>query len=279
MESLNRDSYFNAKGGGECMYDKFTFGEYFSEEYGVIAVHFGTESGGTLYGGQSSNLVTDKADQAIEWEILSQNYKEPMKFTLQIVNEDGSDITQEQERGLTRWLCKRGTYQWLFIQDERYSDIWIRCNMSNPQVWIVGRVKGMQFDVTTSSSIAFSDEREYNYTLTDTDKVIEDIFVYNDEEIFIYPEMEIAMLEAGNLTITNSRETDSAYKTVINNLVVGEVVTIKNDDIASSVSTHNILNDFNLMWLRLYDENNILTFNLKCTVTIKFREYRKLVVY
>lgn len=261
------------------MYDGFTFGEYSSEEYGVIAVHFGTESGGALYGGQSTNLVTDKADQAIEWEILSQNYKEPMKFTLQIVNEDGSDITQEQERGLTRWLCKRGAYQWLFIQDERYSDIWIRCNMSNPQIWTVGRVKGMQFDVITSSSIAFSDEREYNYTLTDLDKVIENIFVYNDEEIFIYPEMEITMLESGNLTITNSRETDTTYKTVINNLVVGEVITIKNDDITSSINTHNILNDFNLMWLRLYDENNVITFSLKCTVTIKFREYRKLVVY
>lgn len=267
------------EGGGESVNDKYTYGEYSSEEYGVIAVHFGLLSGGTLYGGQVSDLVTDKAAQAIEWEILSQNYKEPMKFILQIVNEDGSDITQEQERGLTRWLCKRGVYQWLFIQDERYSDIWIRCNMSNPQVWTVGGVKGMQFDVTTSSSIAQSDEREYNYTLTDADKVIENIFIYNDEEIFIYPEMEITMLEAGNLTISNSRETDSTYKTVINNLVVGEVVTIKNDDITSSVGTHNILNDFNLMWLRLYDENNILTFSLKCAVTIKFREYRKLVVY
>ena len=261
------------------MNDKYTYGEYSSEEYGVIAVHFGLLSGGTLYGGQVTDLVTDKAAQAIEWEILSQNYKEPMKFVLQIVNEDGSDISQEQERGLTRWLCKRGVYQWLFIQDERYSDIWIRCNMSNPQVWTVGGVKGMQFDVTTSSSIAFSDEREYNYTLTDTDKIIEDLFVYNDEEILIYPEMEITMLESGDLTIINSREADASYITEIKNLVVGEIVTIKDEDITSSVTSHDVLNDSNLLWTRLYDEDNQLTFNLKCDVTIKFREYRKLVVY
>lgn len=267
------------KGGDNLYGNKFTFGEYSSEEYGVIAVHFGTETGGTLYGGQVTDLVVDKSAQAIEWEILSQNYKEPMKFTLQLANEDGSGISQEQERGLSRWLCKRGTYQWLFIQDERYSDIWIKCNMSNPQVWTVGGVKGFQCDVITSSSIAFSDEREYNYTLTDSDKVIEDIFIYNDEEVLIYPEIEITMTQAGNLTITNSRESDTTYKTIINNLVVGEVITIKDGDITSSINTHNILNDFNLMWLRLYDENNVLTFNLNCTVTIKFREYRKLVVF
>lgn len=261
------------------MYDKFTFGEHSSEEYGVIAVHFGTQTGGSLYQGQVSNLVTDKSAQAIEWEILSQNYKEPMKFILQIVNEDNSDITQEQERALSRWLCKRGVYQWLFIQNERYSDIWIRCNINNPQVWTVDGVKGMQFDVITSSPVAFSGEREYNYTLTDSDKVIEDIYVYNDEEICIYPEMEITMLEAGILTISNSRETDSAYITEINNLSVGETIAIKSDDITSSVSTHNILNDYNLICPRLYNESNILTFSLKCDVTIKFREYRKLVVH
>lgn len=263
----------------ELLYDKFTFGEYSSEEYGIIAVHFGTESGGALYSGQVSDLVTDKSARAVEWGILSQDYKEPMKFIMQVVNEDGSDIMQEQERGLTRWLCKRGVYQWLFIQDERYSDIWIECNVSNPQVWTVGGVKGMQFDVITSAAVAYSDEREYSYTFTDLDKVIDNMFVYNDEEIPIYPDIEITILESGNLTITNSREIDPTYKTVINNLVVGEVVTIKDEDIKTSIESHDVFNDSNKKWLKLYDENNAITFSLRCQVTFKFREYRKLVVY
>ncbi len=261
------------------MYDKFTFGEYSSEEYGVIAVHFGTESGGSLYGGQSTDLVLDKAANGERWEKISQKYKEPMKFTLQIVNEDGSDISQEQERGLSKWLCKRDGFRWLFIQDERYSDIWIECIMSNPQVWTVGGVKGMQFDVTSSAAIAFSDEKEYSYAFTDNDKVIEDLFVYNDEEIQVVPDMEITMLEAGDLTIINSRETDINYITTIKNLVVGEVITIRNEKITSNILTHDVFNDTNKKWLKLYDENNLITFSLKCTVTIKFREYRKLVVY
>lgn len=260
------------------MYDHFTFGEYCSEEFGIIAVHFGLESGGALYGGQSTDLVTDKSAQDIEWSILSQKYKEPMKFIMQIVNEKGEDIYGEYERALSRWLCKRGVYRWLFIHSERYSDIWIRANMSNPQVWTVGGVKGMQFDVTTSSSVAFSDEREYNYSITDEVKTI-DIYINNDEEIPIYPEIEITMLEAGNLTIANSREIDTTYKTVINNMVVGEVVTIKNEDIKTSIESHDVFNDSNKIWLKLYDEYNTITFSLKCQVTFKYREYRKLVVY
>ena len=261
------------------MYDNFTFGGYSSKEYGVLAVHFGTDSGGTLYGGQTTELVLDKAAQSVKWEKISQEYKEPMKTQLQIVDKNGCDISRDRERTLSKWLCKRDGFRWLHIHDKRYSDIWTECIMSNPQVWIVGGVKGMQFDVTTSSPLAYSDERVYTYTFTDTDKVIDNLYVYNDEEILIYPEIEITVLEAGNLTITNSRETDSAYQTVINNLVVGEVVTIANGKITSSISTHDVFNDTNKKWLRLYGEDNQITFSLKCQVTIKFREYRKLVVY
>lgn len=261
------------------MHSQFTYGEYSSDQFGVVAVSFGNENGNSLYGGQSTDLVLDRAAKSEKWEKISQKYKEPMKFTLQIVNEDGSDISQEQERALSRWLCRRNGFKWLFIIDERYSDIWIECIISNPQIWIVGTVKGMQFDVTTSSAVAFSDEREYNYILTDDDKVIEDLFVYNDEEIEIIPDVEITMLESGNLTIANSREIDTSYFTTINNLVIGEIITIKDERITSNISAHDVFNDTNKKWLKLYDEINQVTFNLKCNVTIKFREYRKLVVY
>lgn len=261
------------------MHCNFTYGERSSEEYGIIAVGFGNSSSNDLFSGQATKLVTDKSAQSVEWDLISQDYESPMEFILQVINEDGSDFSQAQERSLCQWLCKRGVRLWLFIQDERYSDIWIRCNINNPQIWIVGTVKGMQFTVTTSSAIAFSGEREFNYELTATDKTIDDLYVYNDEDIYVYPYMEITMMESGNLTITNSRETDPTYKTIINNLAVGEVVTMENGDIESNVDTHNILSDFNLMWPRLYDKNNVLAFSLKCNVTIKFREYRKLVVY
>lgn len=260
------------------MHSQFTFGENSSDEFGIIAVYFENNTNRGLYSGQITNLVTDKAANAIEWEIISQDYNKPMEFTLQIINSDGSDIIQEEERALCKWLCHRGEYQWLYIQDERYSDIWIQCVIHSPQIWVINNVSGMQFTVTTSSSVAFSAEYEYIFKITDAIKVISDFYIYNDEEKLIYPYLEITLQESGDLLIRNINDT-SDYYTQINNLTSGETITIDSEFISSSVSSHDVLNDYNLKPPRLYNETNELSFNLKCTGIIKYREYRKLVVY
>lgn len=260
------------------MHSQFTFGESSSDEFGVIAVYFENNTNKGLYSGQVTNLITDKAAHATEWEIISQDYSKPMEFTLQIINADGSDITQEEERALCKWLCHRGEYQWFFIQEERYSDIWIRCVIHSPQIWVINNVSGMQFTVTTSSSVAFSEEYEYTFRVTDTNKVISDFYIYNDEEMPIYPYMEITLQEPGNLEIRNTNDI-SDYYTKIDNLLSGETITINSEAIDSSLPSHDIINDYNLLAPRFYNENNTLSFNLKCTGVIKYREYRKLVVY
>ena len=84
----------------------FTFGEYSSEELGVIAVHFGAMSGGTLYEGEVTDLITDKSAKSKEYEVVSHKDKQPQNFPFSIVNENGSDIETEQERFLNRVMCK-----------------------------------------------------------------------------------------------------------------------------------------------------------------------------
>ncbi|WP_143321622.1 phage tail domain-containing protein [Clostridium sp. HBUAS56010] len=262
------------------MHSLFTFGENSSDEFGVIAVYFENLKYQGLYSGQSTNLETEKSGKSIEWEIISQDYDKPMEFTFGLINEDASPISQEQQRALSKWLCKRGIYNWLFIQDEYYSDIWLYCNIHNPQVWAVNDTVGMQFTVTTSSAVAFSEEHEYYFSLTNDSKTINDLFIVNDEEIAIPPSIEITIEETGNLEISNDQEIDTGYKTIIKNVVAGEIITITYDgQIQSSNSAHDIINDSNLKWLRFYDGNNVLTFNLKCSGVIRYREYRKLVVF
>jgi hypothetical protein len=257
----------------------FTFGEYSNEELGVIAVHFGTVNGGTLYDGEVTDLVTDKSSKSNEYEVISHRDKQPQGFPFQIINQDGLDIGQEQERFLNKVMCKKYTYQWLFFHEERYSDIWIKCIMHNPKIWDVAGAKGMQFDVVSSSPYAFTDERECNYTFTDTDKVINDLYINSDIDDPIFPDLEITVLQAGNLTITNENESDSNWITTINNLAVGEVINIKDKKITSSILTHDVFNDTNKKWLRLYNDYNQITFSLKCQVTLKYREYRRMVIY
>ena len=111
------------------------------------------------------------------------------------------------------------------------------------------------------------------------DKTIDDLYVYNDEDIPVYPYIEITMMESGDLQVTNSQEADPTYITKIKNVSIGETIIMNNRKITSSNGTHTVIDDFNMKWLRFFNQDNRLSFNLSCNVTIKFREYRKLVVF
>lgn len=91
------------------------------------------------------------------------------------------------------------------------------------------------------------------------------------EEGFIYPEMEIKVNKDGNLKIHNSVENRETY---IANCVAGEVITLDYPIIKSSISSHNIQNDFNWIFFRVantYDNSrNDLTISLPCSIKIKY---------
>ena len=256
-----------------------------SDEFGVIAVYFENNSSQGFHAGQETELKTEKSGKGINWNIISQDYSRPMEFTLQIINKDDSPFSQEQEMALNKALCHRGEYGWFFIQEPQYADIWFKCNIHSPQVWNINDRNGLQYTVTTNSSIVYSGEREHTFEMNQTDG--DDVYVLHlnsDEEIAVYPIIEIEMLEDGDLTISNSADTDINHEYIfkLNGLISGELVTIDNDypRITSEYTSHdNIFNDCNLKWLRLYDGENRLTFNKKCNVKLKYREYKRLIVF
>lgn len=269
---------------GETLHSTFSYernGELFgSDEFGIIAVYFENNSFKGMYSGQKTTLKSEKSMGGLIWNIISQEYSEPMSFTLQVINEDGSDILPEQERALCKWLCHQQEYGWFFIQDERYTDIWLRVNFSNPQIWCVNDVNGMQFTVTADSPVAYSDEICEDFVIDNTSDSYS-VFIYNDEDVPIYPYFEITMQESGDLSIYNGLE--PAYIFEITGLDKDEIITISLDDgifnLESSDASHDLWNSCNFNWLRLYDDMNYLYFSKKCNVTMKYREYRRLIVF
>lgn len=91
------------------------------------------------------------------------------------------------------------------------------------------------------------------------------------EEGYIYPEMEITINKAGNLIIHNSIENRETY---IANCQVNEKITFDYPVVRSSVSSHNIQNDFNWTFFRVantYDNSrNDLVISLPCSIKIKY---------
>lgn len=261
------------------MFSNFIFDEVSSDLYDIICVKFGSMSGEqTVSAGDETDLSLERSGRGNKFYVVDQSYSNPMSFPFQIINSDGSSITPEKESTLKKILCKRGVYKWFQLADDRYANVRYKVNISNPKLIDIGDVKGMEFTLTTDSPFGYSPILTKKHNVTDINKTI-GFYVNTDEDDYIYPTVTITMTQAGNLEIVNDTEVPNR-KFVLNNVVVGEVITINNElpDISSSIS-HDVYQDFNKHWLRFKDGKNTLTFNLNCTVTIQYREARKVGVY
>lgn len=257
------------------MFERFVFDGIACNEYGVMCVSFASPGMKTIPS-QESELKTQKSISGDIFHIISQVYTKPLTYTIQIVNKDYTPISTVQERALKKWLCKRAIYKPFCVLEKRYADIWFFANINNPKLINVCDTVGMELTVTTNAPFGFSDVRDKRWTMAGND-VIEDLYVDNDEELPIYPDLQITMNESGALTLVNNSITDVDNILKLENLTAGEIITLEcgYPYISSSVQTHNIFDDFNKFWPYLIDGYNRFTVDKACMLELKYREYRK----
>lgn len=111
----------------------------------------------------------------------------------------------------------------------------------------------------------------YVYSKSDIQHKTTSINDISHEEGYIYPYMEITINEDGDLHIHNDLENRD---TIISNCVAGEVITMDYPVIQSSVSSHNIQNDFNWIFFRIantYENSrNDISISIPCSIKIKY---------
>lgn len=259
------------------MFERFAFDNICCDEYGIRCVLF--ESGGKqTFDSQITELKTEKSIKCEIYNIISQEYNNPLIYTMQIVNRDFSPITQYQERVLKKWLCRKGEYKQFAILNKRYADICFQVNISNPKLIWINDVNGLEFTITTNSPVAFSDERNYIYSFDGRNNI--SIYINNDEDLPIYPSMIITSSQAGTLNITNQSNTDIHHNTFsIKNVKANEIITIDSSYpiIESSDNAHNktIYNDMNKEWFFFINGFNNVFVDKRCTINFKYKEYRK----
>lgn len=258
------------------MFCKFIFDGISSDEYGLVCVHFEDETI-KKYASQQTDLSYEKSIYGDSYHIISQQYQQPTTYTLQVINRNKTSISQEQERAINKWLCQRNTFKPFSVYHKRYADICFFANISNPQAIFINDVNGLEFTVTTNSSIAFSNERNNIYEFKANDAI--QFYVDNDEEIPIYPDIIITALESGNFEIKNKTLDEKVESFTIDNVSENEVITItaKYPIIESSDTVHNknIYNDSNKEWLYFIDGYNTIQVNKACKIQFIYREYRK----
>ncbi len=255
----------------------FVFDGISCDEYGVCIAEFNSREIGKIGISQKTSFVTEQSRRNDTFNIISQKYDTPLEFEMQIFCRDFSDITQEHERILKKWLMQCGKYKWFTILDKRYAGIWFKANIHSPENIIVNNVVAISFQVTCDAAYAYSDLIEEEFELNNENRTAF-IYVDNDDDTPIYPDMEITMLSNGNLEIKNNIDKNkNTFK--ITNLKAGEIITIKGDlpSIESSKDTlfSNIYDRFSKYWLWLADGNNNLSVNNNCILKLNYREKRR----
>lgn len=242
-------------------------------DFNMMICKFGSKGLETISNGSVITFNTVSNSGGTKHELVSVQYEDCLETTIQICknycNSDIKEIFPTELRELTRWLSRRKFLKFKLLSEE-YIDLYFEAAFNISRIEIDGKVVGLELEVITNRPFALKEPRIINIknTVQDGKHSINDI---SHEEGHIYPYTEITVTESGNLNIYNAIENRNTY---IANCVTGEVITMDYPVIRSSISSHDIQNDFNWNFFRVANtfENsrNDLTISIPCTIKIKY---------
>ena len=252
----------------------FSYGDKNLSDFGFILCNFGGSKGlETVSDGCQITFNTVPVLDGSKHHLINTEYEECLEDTWQICkhscNGGVQEITESEHREITKWL-NRKKFLKLKILDESHIDIYYEAAFNVSKINIDGRLFGFELEVRTNAPFAFKEKRIINIknTVKDGKHSINDT---SYEEGYIYPLMEITVNESGNLNIHNAIEDRDTY---IANVSAGEVIIMNYPVISSSVSSHNIQNDFNWNFFRIantYENSrNDLTISLPCSIKVEY---------
>lgn len=255
----------------------FQYGEHNLSDFGMILCRF--DSGGldTVSDGSEITFNTISIQNGAKGELVSTVYENNLETTLQICKYsctgDVQEITATEHRELTRWLSRKRFLKFKIL-DEDNIDLYHEAIINISKIELNGKLMGLELSVTTNRPFALKEPKTIVIKNTEQDGK----YFINDtsyEEGYIYPYTEITIGNIGSekktFVITNAIEN---RETVIKNCVAGEIITMDYPIIKSSISSHNIQNDFNWNFFRVANtfgnSRNNLTISIPCSITIKY---------
>lgn len=245
------------------------------------------------FGANGTNSASAGAD--IDFHIVSQNsgehfaltnteYKTCYSATFNICKDpetmDDKYISEYDVRCMMRWLSRRSFHEFIPVVDKGFDGMNL-IYYGSFNVSLIenrGSIIGFELTVTTNSPFAYGGTIEESYVIDSPNGSFQ-IENMSDEIGALYPELfSVECKSAGDLYITNELENRVTF---IKNCSNSEVITMdcKNQIISSSDNSHQIYNDFNFAFPRMFstfeDTNNEFTFSLPCEVSIQYKPIRK----
>ena len=246
-------------------------------EFGMIICSFDSKGVETLSNGSVVTFNTVPVLGGSKHELVSTVYEDCLEATIQICKDTCSgntlEISPHEFRNLTRWLSRKKFLKFKLLSEE-YIDLYFEASFNINRIEIDGRLIGLELEVRTNRPFALKEPK--TITVNNTAENIANnkkhsIFDQSHEEGYIYPHTEITIVESGDLDIYNILEDRHM---VVRNCIAGEVITMDYPIVQSSLSSHDIQNDFNWNFFRVANtyENrrNDLTISIPCTIKIKY---------
>lgn len=261
----------------------FEYADEFLSDWGCEICEFDTSNG----------FETINTDSQLTFESVSQNngkylplttsyYSDHIEVSLQICRvrcPDGiTPFTVFEVRELKRWLNRPTFHKFKLIQKD-WADIYMEGSFNVSEIKFNDLTYGLELTFISNRPFALHEPITHRFELTN-DKDAYTFFDSSDEIGHIYPTAIITCLSSGNLELINSQESDR--KTIVNNVSQNEVISFTpNLIISSSLSSHQIQNDFNFKFLRVINRygnrKNIITSSIPVKIELSYSPYVKAV--
>lgn len=260
----------------------FTFRNEELSEHGYIICEFDSGSSASTVNTDSQRDIVSIAMFGGKYHpILYYTYKDSLTMELSICkytdNYEPEIITPEESSQIKRWLSSPTPQELSFDHPDYIQYHWIG-TFNVEEVRFGSDIVGFNLKFTCTAPFAYKDKVKFSGDVTENGTVLIDDT--SDEEGYIYPDMTVTLKGSGKLTITNGYD---GRITMIDNCVSGEVLSFSHLlEITSSVSSHQLGDDFNYKFIRINNiygyTKNKLTFSLPCSYSISYDPIAKVVM-
>lgn len=258
----------------------FVFDGVNLSDYGLVICQFeGASSLSEVSIGSPLNFKTVSLRKGNRFALADTSYDSAIEISFDICKDDclfdSSDdmiIDDDLFLSLTRWMLRDSFYRIRFSDDREIAPRYYRgCFTSISRLTLDSYTYGLRVTFLTdrpyalSEKITVSHQFEHNST-----------WDYLDSSYLtgtLFPDVDITLLESGDLTITNSL---TGCQMEIKNCSEGETISIRGGQliIFSSLTTHKIQQDFNFDFFTIgnsyRDTRNRIMSTLACEMTISY---------
>ena len=260
--------------------DDMVIGDFRLSEYGLILASFEDASEVEEDLGMNYETIEEYISNNPVPVYIGSKYSEKLRPIATIVKNpcllQDRFFTDHDCRSILRELTGFYGYKTMQIYSKEISEVlYFNVRINNVKYKkISGKIVGIILEMECDSQFAWS--KEFNYTFdVSAGNILSFYNISDDLNNYLKPTIKItASSDIAELEIINLN--DNNWTTVLKNISENEIITMDcKNEILESSKDRNILNDFNLHFIRFVSGINKLQVNSDITVDISFKYPRK----